>query len=861
MELISKDVPDFIRDAYGEGTIANVTPLPITQFTNGSSYVSPLILASVAYSPTLDKFVVAGRPNDPLYPSGPSETIEASTYMDPPLYPTFYTTSGPNYDIWEPCFLPKVWEDINGNKPPVSNRVINRFYVEKVIWSDLNQKFYAVGSIAHNHVSVSGSSGSFTIATVASSSIHVVESTDGINWDITYIFPTNSFQNVYNISSPGDALRYRSISANSLYLYTSGASITTRAYRYSATSKQHPTEISTGIHYTTWIEAFNLFIGSQATALFSSPDGSTWTSRSTVSNRVFFAWSPSLNLLIASASSGSNRYSTSTTGTSWTTRTSLDSYNVIRGIVWSEYHSAFIAVNHANGSSTVEILQSTDGLAWSVAYSFSKGSTTLNIVDIDISSSGLLLLTLSSTSNSGIMYVNSAFTSAYFPDSTYTPYSRFSSIAFDESKNMFFATAHSYNGTPPTSLIWFKSPKTFYEGIETYVDTRYFNLEYIPALRKTIAFGYDVGFISGNGPYTIQNANFNSPYDFEPGDCMVGVAWDSKRQRLLACVTKKASSPLFNFEDYTTLLTSSDGERWEALPTPTLLYNGNTWASNPYVSRYLNGFGLRISPSLYTGSETHPATSRFTLSYNEETDTFVYTTIPILPVIYNGVPEDTFRPSTTLIKNGGEVIDFREWTNTTPSYIIWSPENRMYLGSKLIKPSGGLSGGNDIYPGIGPLETWFAEDYHRYGSPFVWSKDGVTWEDINFSSYLYDSVESFENPLLVKWIEPLKRFVAIGANEYKFEYKIYTSTNGFDWKEYPLLKYIPFSNSFAIKDFVWSESQEMIVFVGVSSDRVPIMYTKPPRLIVSDTSPSTVTDFGPGDIWIQTVNDKPFYAD
>jgi hypothetical protein len=118
-----------------------------------------------------------------------------------------------------------------------------------------------------------------------------------------------------------------------------------------------------------WVAALNLFVAVGPGGLAqTSPDGITWTLRtaSEANDWRALAYSPSLGLIVAVASNGTHRVMTSPDGINWTNRTAAAAQFWV-GVAWSDTLNKFCAVANNLGS---QIMHSVDGINWTVpAYS------------------------------------------------------------------------------------------------------------------------------------------------------------------------------------------------------------------------------------------------------------------------------------------------------------------------------------------------------------------------------------------------------------------------------------------------------------------------------------------------------------
>jgi hypothetical protein len=115
-----------------------------------------------------------------------------------------------------------------------------------------------------------------------------------------------------------------------------------------------------------WADALGLFVlvgentSSLAGLIYTSPDGVTWTVRTSPQMNRFrgVTWSPSLNLLCAVSINGTNRIQTSPDGVTWTVRTA-PAVAGWRAVTWAPALNLFVAVG-----ATAVAAWSPDGVTW-----------------------------------------------------------------------------------------------------------------------------------------------------------------------------------------------------------------------------------------------------------------------------------------------------------------------------------------------------------------------------------------------------------------------------------------------------------------------------------------------------------------
>lgn len=116
-----------------------------------------------------------------------------------------------------------------------------------------------------------------------------------------------------------------------------------------------------------WVDELSLFVAVGTGCCMTSPDGETWTSRTVPSagGEIWrhVAWSPSLNLLVAVASLGTERLITSPNGVTWTNRTPAEA-NQWWSVAWSPTLEVFLAVADSGSN---RVMMSSNGITWTSA--------------------------------------------------------------------------------------------------------------------------------------------------------------------------------------------------------------------------------------------------------------------------------------------------------------------------------------------------------------------------------------------------------------------------------------------------------------------------------------------------------------
>lgn len=201
-----------------------------------------------------------------------------------------------------------------------------------------------------------------------------------------------------------------------------------------------------------WAPALNLFVAvaanSSASAVMTSPDGVTWTTRSPATNDPWsgLTWSPELSLFVAVSTNGT--IMTSPDGVAWTGRTSPEA-NQWTGVCWSPTLSLFVMVGNTG---THRVQTSPDGVAWT-----SRTAAAANAYTDVIWASGLSLFVACDASSSTTAIMTS-------PDGLTwtlrtTPASLLLGLAYSPILNLLvavggFTTPIGYVLTSPDGVTW-----------------------------------------------------------------------------------------------------------------------------------------------------------------------------------------------------------------------------------------------------------------------------------------------------------------------------------------------------------------------------------------------------------------------
>ncbi len=195
------------------------------------------------------------------------------------------------------------------------------------------------------------------------SSSKVLLSTDGINWLSTNV---SSDKKLSTICWSYSLKKFCILSNND------------DSYRYLTnwTVSSAPINITDQFRQVKWFPHINSFIAVGLSGkILTSPDGITWTARSSGNNLLAInavEYSPTLNLfvVVADGRTISSHILTSPDAITWTTRTSASSRNWT-SLAWG--NGVFVATAENSGSTTTTVMTSSNGTSWTLRTVPSQG--------------------------------------------------------------------------------------------------------------------------------------------------------------------------------------------------------------------------------------------------------------------------------------------------------------------------------------------------------------------------------------------------------------------------------------------------------------------------------------------------------
>lgn len=276
-----------------------------------------------------------------------------------------------------------------------------------VVWSSDLSLFAAVGSTAARNIMTSPDGINWTVrvrnaginlacvawapaltlfVAAASNSSNYYTSADGITWTLRttlLVTPTSIVWSVESavfvaVANTGSVRAARS---------TDGLTWTTVIFPYAWSG-------------VAWSSSLGLFAAVSPSAIYTSPDGSSWTLRVGSGNAIM--WVASLSKFVVVTNNGTSGAYTSTDGITWTARTTPNQNWL--ALDWSPSLILFAAL--AADSSTNQIMTSADGVTWAAQTVPATITTAYSFVSKCISwSAGLAIFsTLNMTSADGVTW-------------------------------------------------------------------------------------------------------------------------------------------------------------------------------------------------------------------------------------------------------------------------------------------------------------------------------------------------------------------------------------------------------------------------------------------------------------------------
>jgi len=155
------------------------------------------------------------------------------------------------------------------------------------------------------------------------------------------------------------------------------------------------------IQSVAWAPSLGLFMAPKLSGVYTSSDGTTWTSNSAPTSFWYsVAWSESLGLGVMGGTTGTSKFTTATSsdGVTWTESASTDG-GLVTCVRWFDNVSLFVATGNRNVGATqyATIETSPDGVTWTRRYT--PGSTSTSVFSVAWSESLGLFLAVGGTGN------------------------------------------------------------------------------------------------------------------------------------------------------------------------------------------------------------------------------------------------------------------------------------------------------------------------------------------------------------------------------------------------------------------------------------------------------------------------------
>jgi hypothetical protein len=602
-----------------------------------------------------------------------------------------------------------------------------------------------------------------------------------------------------------------------------------------------------------WADSLNLFIAVSNTGtnnrVMTSPDGITWTIRTSASNNNWtsICWSSKLSLLVAISNSGTtDRIMTSPDGIIWTTRTSVNDYSW-NSICWSDNLNIFVAVGYSNViadeisiPSANSVMTSTNGINWTA-----RSAIDYNWTSVCYSPELNLFAAVSKSGNSRVMTSPDGITWTIRTSVT----NNWTSICWANELSLFVAVSNSGTNRIMTSsdgITWISRNINLYNDWCQVIWSNQFQT--LIAIADN--YSYFPIMISNNGinwkPISSKNINNRLSTICWSNTlkkiCILSKSDDSIRylnnftitnasdnlNRACRTVYWSSNLNLFFITGVNKLLTSTDGNTWINITVPSL-----TWNSIVYSSE----LSLLVAVADGTSNTSSIITSTDGITWTTRTapSSCHWITIcyggPSNGKLFVAIAQNASSTSNAIMTSTNGTT----WTNRTAPgngewwKVIWVNELSLFIcvgtstGSRVMTSPDGISwtlrtaGAENNWKSV----TWSPELNLLVAvsdtgvNQIMTSSNGINWSSYNCPYGLWYSVQ---------WISSLNMFIAVG--QHTNTNSIMYSSNGLYWNV--------IQNTFYDKQyrsFDWSSSLGIFVFGSITtSTPANIIKTSPNNL-------------------------------
>ena len=518
-----------------------------------------------------------------------------------------------------------------------------------------------------------------------------------------------------------------------------------------------------------WCDDLKIFLAISAISIMTSYDGINWTSRTPANTTAYWgatAWSPSLQLFVCVASSGTgNRISWSKNGINWNS-TATGSGNAWVSIAWSASLSMFVAVASSGAG---RIAYSSDGMVWTLKVTEYDGLSFTGVAWADeikcfvaVTASGEILESID-----GIVWrLRSTQTSQAYQGLCWSPYNNKFIAVSSGSTNRF------------TEIPALQTPLTITAPITTDLQRAYGSIDINVSLpsrlptSNTARTAYSSSLnryvsISSDGSYKLLYSNngidwmWNTANSVFNSSAWTSICWNGDLNLFIAVATSGTVR----------LITSSDGITWSAPSVPAEV-NTNVWSkviTREYVEnvttnlilsvsnsgsvlRSVDGVSWTVAASGITGSEGFLAgewskeLNRFIfIRYSTTTNTVLYSS--------DGL---TWNTSTTTVYYCGDVV----WCNSLQLFVCVSIAGTIAIA----KSSDGITWTSVTVPTAMTNAITGISWSRTKNLLVITTANQIVWMSKNISYFFPKTILTINNPKGIIWIEERDEFLINSTN-------------------------------------------------------------------------------------------------